>query len=343
MRAGIFGKVFNAGGGGTGYAGFFDGRVYAEADMPGGLDSPQATIVVRNPDTTTENNAAVRATRDQPSRFIDSGGWFIERAAIWADSGGSYEAGVVGFSDLYNAVEGITDTGTAITGVVEETGYGGTGWAGHFTGFVKIAGDLEVTGSISEGGGGFKIDHPLDPENRYLVHSFVESPDMMNVYNGNVVTDGAGYAVVELPDYFAALNRDFRYQLTVIDEADGDGFALAKVVERIENNRFRIRTSAPHVEVSWQVTGIRQDRWAEAHRIVVEPEKEEADRGKYLHPELYGQPKEMQVGRQSSLLARRPDHPADEEESAGGAVPESATPVPSVICGRKGVISDTED
>jgi hypothetical protein len=82
-------------------------------------------------------------------------------------------------------------------------------YAGYFTGRTHVA------GVFSKGAGSFKIDHPLDPENRYLYHSFVESPDMMNVYNGNVVTDNDGLAIVTLPDWFEALNKDFRYQLTV--------------------------------------------------------------------------------------------------------------------------------
>ena len=32
----------------------------------------------------------------------------------------------------------------------------------------------------------FVIDHPLDPANKYLSHCSVESPDVMNLYNGNV-------------------------------------------------------------------------------------------------------------------------------------------------------------
>ena len=75
---------------------------------------------------------------------------------------------------------------------------------------------MNVTGTLSKGSGTFKIDHPLDPANKFLSHSFVESPDMMNIYNGNVTTDAGGEAIVELPDYFEALNRDPRYQLTVI-------------------------------------------------------------------------------------------------------------------------------
>ncbi len=157
-------------------------------------------------------------------------------------------------------------------------GFAGTGtWAGLFEG------NVNVTGSLSKGGGSFKIDHPLDPENQYLFHSFVESPDMMNVYNGNVVTDHTGYAIVELPDYFQALNTDFRYQLTVIGT-----FAQAIVAEEIEDNVFVIATDQPDVKVSWQVTGIRDDAWARANRIEVEVPKPEQERGQFLHPEAFG-------------------------------------------------------
>src|SRR6185295_9797953 len=97
----------------------------------------------------------------------------------------------------------------------------------------------------------------LDPENKYLYHSFVESPDMKNIYDGNVVTDEHGNATVELPDYFEALNRDFRYQLTVIGT-----FAQAIIAAEIRENRFKIKTNAANVKVSWQVTGIRQDAFA---------------------------------------------------------------------------------
>jgi hypothetical protein len=149
------------------------------------------------------------------------------------------------------------------------------------TGFVT-PGNLDVLGSLTKHGGMFKIDHPLDPANKYLYHSFVESPDMMNVYNGSVTTDKHGMAVVTLPVYFDALNRDFRYQLTAIGS-----FAQATVAKEVENNRFAIRTSKPGVKVSWQVTGIRQDAYANAHPIQVEAEKPAREQGHYLHPELF--------------------------------------------------------
>jgi hypothetical protein len=178
------------------------------------------------------------------------------------------------------------------------------GYAGYFQGRVH------VQGTLSKSAGSFKIDHPLDPENRTLSHSFVESPDMKNVYDGVVTTDAAGYATVELPDWFGALNRDFRYQLTVID--GGEAFVLAKVAREIEANRFVVRTSAGNVKVSWQVTGIRQDAYAEKHRIPVEEWKAEEERGRYLNPDAFDAPEERGVGH----VAGRSRHP-------------TVTPVPS--------------
>jgi hypothetical protein len=140
-----------------------------------------------------------------------------------------------------------------------------------------IASNLTVSGAKH-----FRIDDPLDPANKYLYHASVESPDMMNLYNGTVVLDEGGEATVKLPDWFEALNRDFRYQLTCIG-----GFAPVYIAQEIGNNTFRIAGGAPGLKVSWQVTGVRHDPYAEAHRSPVEVEKPLAERGHYLHPELY--------------------------------------------------------
>jgi len=160
-------------------------------------------------------------------------------------------------------------------------------------GTAHVSGNLNVSGTLTKGGGSFKIDHPLDPANKYLSHSFVESPDMMNIYNGNAVLDARGEAVIQLPDWFEALNRDFRYQLTCI----GD-FAPVYIASKISGGQFRIGGGQPGLEVSWQVTGIRQDAYANAHRIPVEEEKPAAERGHYLHPDVFGQPEAMPVGSQ---------------------------------------------
>jgi hypothetical protein len=190
---------------------------------------------------------------------------------------------------------------------------------------VNMTGPVTITGPLTKPGGSFKIDHPLDPANKYLSHSFVESPDMKNVYDGVVVLDDKGEAEIELPDWFGALNKDFRYQLTAIgapgpnlhisEEISSDGVATTTDYSRTRNNknknnngssRFKIAGGASGMKVSWQVTGIRKDPWANAHRIPVEEDKPAKERGYYTYPELYGQPEERGI---SHLL-----FPTDEEE-----------------------------
>jgi len=163
---------------------------------------------------------------------------------------------------------------------------------------LDTAGNLSIAGNMSKAGGSFKIDHPLDPANKYLYHSFVESPDMMNIYNGVVTLDGKGRASVVLPDWFEALNRDFRYQLTAIG-APGPNLYIA---EEVSGNQFKIAGGKPGSRVSWQVTGVRHDAWAEAHRIPLEVEKKGAEQGHYLHPELIGKDAK-QYGMPANALA----------------------------------------
>lgn len=200
----------------------------------------------------------------------------------YSGTGGGYGVyGVSSGANGYGVFGQGTGSGGGVYGILAP---GATGYAGYFNGKVGF------TGPIEKPAGSFKIDHPLDPANKYLYHSFVESPDMKNIYDGNVTTDANGEAEVVLPDYFDALNRDFRYQLTVIGQ-----FAQAIIGSKIKDNHFTIKTDKPNVEVSWQVTGIRQDAYAEAHRIRVEEEKSEKERGSYLHPEVHGQPEEKGV------------------------------------------------
>ena len=162
-------------------------------------------------------------------------------------------------------------------------GSGGGEDALNVSGNTLIDGDLALTGTLSKGGGSFKIDHPLDPANKYLYHSFVESPDMMNVYNGTVLLNDSGEATVEMAAWFETLNRDFRYQLTAI----GAPAPNLHVSSEVTDGRFGIAGGQAGQKVSWQLTGVRQDAWANANRIPVEEKKPDADRGRYLHPKLF--------------------------------------------------------
>jgi hypothetical protein len=165
-------------------------------------------------------------------------------------------------------------------------GTGGTdGLAGGFTG------DVKVNGVFSALGKNFEIDHPLAPANKYLVHSSVESSEMMNIYTGNVLLDANGRGVVQLPDWFQAENADFRYSLTAI----GAPAPNLYIAQEVTNNSFEIAGGAPGMKVSWQVTGIRQDAFAKANPLKVEMAKSNRERGFYLQPNLFGQPEEKGV------------------------------------------------
>ena len=153
------------------------------------------------------------------------------------------------------------------------------------SGNVSITGTLNATGTKN-----FRIDHPLDPANKYLFHASIESSEVLNLYSGNVVLDATGEAVVQLPDWFEAINKDLRYQLTNVG-----GFAPVYVAEEVSGGHFKIAGGNPGGKVSWQVSGVRNDAWEKAHPMVVEADKGAA-RGKYLTPELYGAPETARIG-----------------------------------------------
>ncbi len=143
-----------------------------------------------------------------------------------------------------------------------------------------------MTGAISKAAGSFVIDHPLDPAGKLLFHSFVESPDVKNIYDGIAVLDTSGEAIIRLPLYFDALNTDVRYQLKPIGSSMPNLFVKAEE----KNNIFVIGGGTPNGKVSWQITGIRHDPYILANPIVPEVEKgpdQLADRGTYLFPDGY--------------------------------------------------------
>lgn len=200
-------------------------------------------------------------------------------------------AGIVGRSGNATASTsygvGGTNTTTGSFGTLGYNRYGVYGYqssnassthAGYF------AGDVRVTGSLINAATRSMIDHPLDPQNKYLTLAAVESSVRLTVYTGNVTLDVNGEAWVEMPDWFEALNGDFRYQLTAIG-APGPNLYIA---EKIAGNRFKIAGGAPNMEVSWQVTAERQDAYAMANPLTVETEKPLEEKGLYANPEAFG-------------------------------------------------------
>jgi hypothetical protein len=266
--------LYGAGGSYGLYAGGSTYGVYGSG--PTGVFGSGSTYGVSGT-TTNLNTDAVRGSGGQYGVH----GLNARTAGTRGDSG---YVGAWGQANLYG-VYGLATDGSA-------TSYGVFGQASNASSYgVWCQGNMHVTGTLSKAAGSFKIDHPLDPKGKWLSHSFVESPDMMNVYNGNAVLDGRGEATVALPDYFTALTRDFRYQLTPIG-----AHAPVYVAGEVDDNEFRIAGGTPGLKVSWQVTGIRQDTYAAAHPIVVETAKSRADHGTQQFVPAGSSAKPMRVG-----------------------------------------------
>jgi hypothetical protein len=257
--------------------GSIDGVNHATASVSVGIGTttPQSALDVRDNGT---GNGAITAQSPTVGRNAIYG---INTATSGTSNGGVF----------------VTDS-AAGSGIVAINNVSG-GLAAY------LQGNVTVTGTLTKGGGSFKIDDPIDPAGKYLSHSFVESPDMMNIYNGIATLDAHGTAVIEMPEWFGALNRDFRYQLTAIG-APGPKLYIS---EKMKGNRFKIAGGKKGQEISWQVTGIRQDAWANAHRIPTEEAKPANEQGRYLHPELYGAPAEMNVSAQHGAASAAANTP----------------------------------
>lgn len=212
-------------------------------------------------------------------------------------AGGLFYSNATGSGDASYAVQGVAE-GTASTFGIYGSASGGTAnYAGYFSG-------LLFASSSSAGVKAFTIDHPLDPANKLLSHSSVESDQRMNVYRGVVTTDASGRATIKLPNWFSALNTDIQYQLTVVDTTDSDEFILAKIVKKFDGTSFTLRTSQPNVEVNWQVSGRRHDPTSEYMPLEVESDKAPNMRGKYLIPEAYGKDPSLGFARPMTMAPK---------------------------------------
>jgi hypothetical protein len=134
-------------------------------------------------------------------------------------------------------------------------------------GMTATASNQTRVGTLSKAGGTFTIDHPLEPYGKILNHYFIEGPEMRNIYDGEAVLDSSGRAVVMLPGYFAALNRNPRVQLTGVGSAD-----VVYLAQKVDGNMF-VAGGKPGMAVYWQVTGERADMSAEAIRRLMPVEQ----------------------------------------------------------------------
>ncbi len=187
-------------------------------------------------------------------------------------SGGAFTGNLIGLAGWSTGSGGYGVYGRAMNG-----GYG-----------LFASGNFAATGSKS-----FIIDDPLDPANKMLKHYCIESPEVLNMYRGNVLLNDKGEAVVTLPDYFTSININFSYNLTAIGKP-APGIYIKQEID--EKGNFIIAGGEEGLKISWVVYAERNDRYMqqypESKAVVVDKKN---NRGKYLQPELFNQPADKSI------------------------------------------------
>lgn len=284
---GVYGRSYSTSGHGV-----IGNAAASTGDTYGGLftaHSSSGTGVLGYATALSGSTSGVIGQCDSPS---GRGVYGSSTASTGSTFGGYFESASTSGYGVYGRNSATSGT---IYGV---RGYASTAAGGYA---VYAAGDMGASGVKP-----FRIDHPQDPENKYLLHYSTESPEVLNAYSGTVTLDDRGEAVVELPAYFAAINKVPRYTLTAI----GAPMPMLHIADKINNEAllagertvpgqpvpvcsFRIAGGAPGQEVSWEVKAVRNDLRMRRQGAPVEREKTGPERGKYQHPEYYGQPPEL--------------------------------------------------
>jgi hypothetical protein len=213
-----------------------------------------ATVAGGYSNDATEIYATVSGGRDNIANIRATVGGGTDNAAT-----GGYSTVGGGYADTSAAGYSFTVGNNSVVPTVYSN-------SAAFNGQTATAGSQTRVGILSKSSGSFTIDHPLEPMQRILNHYFVESPEMVLIYRGVARMGADGRAVVHLPDYFDALNRNPMIQLT------GVGTYEVFVAERVKGNRFVIG-GKPGAEVYWTVTGDRKDQSAEITRIIMPVEQ----------------------------------------------------------------------
>jgi hypothetical protein len=248
--------------------------------------------------TTSVDSPIATTTATANGIFSDITGTTTQNTALW----GHHTSPVNLNWALFARTESVAGRGVeGYAGAATGSTYAVLGTCASPSGFgVFSSGNTGASGTKS-----FRIDHPDDPANKYLLHYSSESPEVINFYRGTITLNEQGEAEVPLPSYFAKINKDPSYQLTAV----GAPMPLLHVSKKINPAAlaegaqaapqdpapacsFHISGGAPNAEVCWRVEATRNDRWTQTHGAPVEVEKQGIEKGTYQDPALYNQPPE---------------------------------------------------
>lgn len=117
-------------------------------------------------------------------------------------------------------------------------------------------GNLSVQGSKN-----FMIDHPLEPEHKYLIHSCLEGPEIAVFYRGEAQLE-QGEATITLPDYFEALTRKEKRTVMLTPKLEGEAPVSMLAASVVKEGKFvvrRIDDKNLSQKFYWEVKAVRAD------------------------------------------------------------------------------------
>ncbi len=285
--AGVWGQGFNGTVGETNYAG--GAGVWGQNYHSTGSGNGSGVVGDGNIGVwgqTSDGPAGVKGVNARTDG--GHGVWGVGVNGVVGESSYTDGYGVWG-SNAATSDPGIGAAGVGVTGVAGQSTNLNLSYGVYSFDDAGIYNNLDVGNNFYAGGTkSFRIDNPNNPEYKFLVHFSIESNEILNVYRGKAILDNNGEAIVELPDYFMKINTNFSYNLTPIG-APAPGLYIK---QKIENGRFVIAGGTPGQEIDWVVYAERNDKYLQAHPELREtqPDKTGKYKGKYVHPELWGQP-----------------------------------------------------
>jgi hypothetical protein len=107
----------------------------------------------------------------------------------------------------------------------------------------------------------FRIDHPIDPEHRLLIHACLEGPENAVYYRGQGRLEG-GRARVQLPDYFEALVRPDGRTVVLTSCCEENEPISVLAASGIVDGAFDVRAADdrnPEQLFYWEVKAVRAD------------------------------------------------------------------------------------
>ena len=123
-------------------------------------------------------------------------------------------------------------------------------------GSVSISGNLSVTGNKQ-----FAINHPVDGENKLLIHATLEGPECAVFYRGQGRLEG-GRAHIQLPTYFEALTLPAGRTVMLTPCCEGDEPVSVLAASHITRGGFTVQAADdrnPQQEFYWEVKAVRAD------------------------------------------------------------------------------------